>query len=33
MSDGLTGIVSAIEQVYPQVRYQSCCVHVARSIP
>lgn len=32
ISDGLKGIVSAIEQVYPQAKYQSCCVHVARSI-
>lgn len=32
ISDGLKGIVSAIEQVYPKAKYQSCCVHVSRSI-
>ncbi|MBO2944459.1 IS256 family transposase [Paenibacillus sp. F411] len=32
ISDGLKGIVSAIEQVYPRAKYQSCCVHVSRSI-
>lgn len=32
ISDGLTGIVDAIGQVYPKAKYQSCCVHVARNI-
>jgi putative transposase len=32
ISDGLTGIASAIEQVYPKAKFQTCCVHVARSI-
>ncbi|WP_175400678.1 transposase, partial [Paenibacillus sp. KS1] len=32
ISDGLKGIVTAIEQVYPKAKYQSCCVHVARNI-
>ncbi|MGW8956277.1 IS256 family transposase [Paenibacillus sp. NPDC055715] len=32
ISDGLTGMESAIEQVYPQAKYQSCLVHVARNI-
>jgi len=32
ISDGFKGIVEAIGQVYPQAKYQSCCVHVARNI-
>lgn len=32
ISDGLSGIASAIEQVYPKAKFQTCCVHVARSI-
>lgn len=32
ISDGLKGIVDAIEQVYPHAKYQACCVHVARNI-
>ena len=32
ISDGLKGIVDAIEQVYPEAKYQACCVHVARNI-
>ena len=32
ISDGLKGIADAIEQVYPQAKYQACCVHVARNI-
>jgi len=32
ISDGLKGISTAIEQVYPQARYPSCCVHLARNI-
>jgi putative transposase len=32
ISDGLSGIASAIEHVYPKAKFQTCCVHVARSI-
>lgn len=32
ISGGLKAIVTAIEKVYPKVKYQSFCVHVARNI-
>ncbi|NMM55577.1 IS256 family transposase [Paenibacillus aquistagni] len=32
ISDGLKGIADAIEQVYPQAKYQACCVHVAHNM-
>ncbi|WP_201450776.1 transposase, partial [Paenibacillus sp. An7] len=32
ISDGLKGIVDATQQVYPQAKYQTCCVHLARNI-
>jgi transposase-like protein len=32
ISDGLSGIVNAIETVYPQAKYQTCCVHLSRNI-
>ncbi|MBP1904777.1 transposase-like protein [Paenibacillus turicensis] len=32
ISDGLTGMVNAIEQVYPKAKYQACLVHVARNL-
>lgn len=32
ISDGLTGIVNAIQEIYPQAKYQTCCVHLARNM-
>lgn len=32
ISDGLTGMVNAIQEIYPQAKYQTCCVHLARNI-
>ncbi|CAM3055609.1 Mutator family transposase [Paenibacillus sediminis] len=32
ISDGLTGMVNAIAEVYPQAKYQTCCVHLSRNI-
>lgn len=32
ISDGLSGIVNAIQEIYPQAKYQTCCVHLARNI-
>lgn len=32
ISDGLTGIVDAIGQIYLKAKCQSCCVRVARNI-
>ena len=32
ISDGLKGIVSSITEVYPDAKYQTCCVHLSRNI-
>ncbi len=32
ISDGLIGIVNVIQEIHPQAKYQTCCVHLARNI-
>ena len=32
ISDGLKGMVSAISEVFPGAKYQTCCVHLARNL-
>lgn len=32
ISDGLKGMTDSISSVYPEAKYQACCVHISRNI-